>query len=42
MTEMIGEKVEHCCRWNQKEEITWIAESLEDGGSGVDSLGGLR
>jgi hypothetical protein len=41
-TEMIREKVEHCCRWNQEEEIMGIAESLEDGGSGVDSSGGLR
>nr|AAT85015.1 hypothetical protein [Oryza sativa Japonica Group]ABF96665.1 retrotransposon protein, putative, unclassified [Oryza sativa Japonica Group] len=41
-TEMTREKVEHCCRWNQEEEIMGIAESLEDGGSGVDSSGGLR
>ncbi len=33
--------MEHCCRWIQEEEITGISESLEDGGSGVDSSGGF-
>nr|AAK27824.1 hypothetical protein [Oryza sativa Japonica Group]AAP54206.1 hypothetical protein LOC_Os10g33020 [Oryza sativa Japonica Group] len=39
-TEMIGKKVEHCCRWIQEEEIAGIAESLQGGGSGAGSSGG--
>ncbi len=39
-TEMIGEKVEHCCRWIQEEEIIGIAESLQGGGSSAGSSGG--
>ena len=31
---MLGEKVGHCCRSSLEEEVTGIAESFEDGGSG--------
>jgi hypothetical protein len=39
-TVMIGEKVEHCCRWSPEEEVIEIAESLEGGGSSAGSSGG--
>ncbi len=38
---VIGEKVEHCCRWSQEEEITGIAESLVYGESGEGLSGQL-